>query len=369
MCLVAVCSQAEDSAPNLLAFSRDFIGIELPETITSTRRSIRESSAAIAEAYEKGRPFYENRCSREVIEETVSLEEGRFFRLGNIRGYLVVKVLYAYSNSKYDLLPGSLQCLFDYAEMTLLKSQTKSDIISYTGFVADILDLIYMYDLLQYLQEEDLDIVFNYLLRSINRNDDILIELNEILKTGQLRLEVEFAQLFESRHIWDHFRIWRYKRNDTLEKNKLFLSDAIAYVIEKVSMNTYYLEYVPFETIARKRWRENRHSHLDVEGAESRLGPYYSRKDKALLTLWACAIYRYKEQHGKLPASFQEMILSDLFEVHKDDALNKNSFVTYLPLIYTVDGTCFTVMGGPEYRSLQGCRGKPVGDTFYYSCG
>ena len=143
-------------------------------------------------------------------------------RLGDIRGYLVVKVLYAYSNSKYDLLPESLQCLFDYAEITLRYSRTKSDIISYTGFVEDILDLIYMYDLVRYLQEEDLDAVFNSLLRIVNRNDDILIDLNDILEVGRLRLEVECAQLSESRRIWDRFRKWRYKRNDTLEKRSIF---------------------------------------------------------------------------------------------------------------------------------------------------
>jgi len=369
LCLFGAFAHAEESVPSLLAFSRDFLGIELPETIFSTRGDVRENSAVIAREYEKARPFYEGCCSRAAIEEMVSTEEGRFLRLGDIRGYLVVKVLYAYSNSKYDLLPESLQCLFDYAEITLRYSRTKSDIISYTGFVEDILDLIYMYDLVRYLQEEDLDAVFNSLLRIVNRNDDILIDLNDILEVGRLRLEVECAQLSESRRIWDRFRKWRYKRNDTLEKKGVFLADAINYVIEKVSVNGYYLEYVPYKTIALKRWHQYPHSHLDVEGAESRLGPFYSRKNKALVTLWACAVYRYKEHHGELPVSLQDIILSELFEGAKDDGLNKNSVVTNLPLVYSVDRTCFTVMGGPEYRSLQGCQGKPVGETFYFGCG
>ena len=368
LCLFAVYAQAEESAPNLLAFSRDFLGVDLPENVTSTRCQVRENNAVIAKAYENGRPFYEKYCSQSVIEDTVSPEEGRFFRLGDIRGYLVVRVLYAYSNSKCDLLPESLQYLFDYAEMTLLKSRTNSDIISYTSFVADILDLIYMYDLVRYLQEEDLDAVFNSLLRLVDRNDDILIDLNNILEIGRLRLEEEFLQLSESGRIWDRFRNWRYKRNDSLEKNRLFLADAINYVIEKVSVNTYYLEYVPYKTTARKRWHEYPQSHLDVEVAELRLGPHYSRKNKVLVTLWACAIYRYMEYHGKLPESLHKIVLSDLFEGAKDDALNTNSVVTNLPLVYSVDRTCFTVKGGPEYRSQQGCQGKPVGETFYFGC-
>lgn len=367
--LFAAFTQAEESAPSLLSFSRDFVGIETPETITSTRCSVRENRSVIAEAYEKGRPFYENRCSSDVMEEMVSSAEGRFFRLGDIRGYLVVEVLYAYSNSKYALLPESLKCLFEYAETTLIKSQTWTDFVIYTSFLADILDLIYMYDLLQYLNEEDLDTIFNYLLRVINRNEDIRIALNDAIKLSKLRLDEEFRQIFASRRILDWFRSWRFKRNDTLAKNKLFSADAINYVIEKVSGNSYYLEYVPYKTIAGKRWNANPCSHLDVEFAESMLGPYYSRKNKALVTLWACAVYRYKKYHGKLPVSLQEIILSDLFEGIKDNGLNKTSFVTNLPLVYTVDGSCFTVMGGPEYRCLQGCQGKPVGETFYYGCG
>ena len=317
--------------------------------------------ADLAKAYQLHKPYYGAYMS--LHDQLRSDMELDFWTLQHLQDALLLKMVHEYALGAYDEMTATLLCLFEYCVIYAGKS-TQTEWGTRWILQRNLYDVVYVLDLLRFIETKAGSTLYGLLLKQAEERQLTAVLLNDciphmgaffygtfgsgnflIRSTGKIYGSSFFKQR-ETNHIMEYAQYLRR----CLEEGKC-LNDYEAYTLTGGS-------WMPGRIYAQKMIKIWEHT-LKCE---------YTLKNTARILLWTLLVYAHKDNTGAYPNSLLEITPEVLPEAQTAGRPAPNSLVTGMPLIYELGSDTFTINGGPEYRSLSGQGGKPVGETIYVGC-
>lgn len=301
-------------------------------------------------------------CFSEYMSLHSQLKEERYpehWAWNHIIETLAVKMLFEISNGYYEDFSQTFVCLFQYYD--ILSQGKKQRCYTIRRTIQDcIYGLCFSFDLFQYLNEESMHLIINYLLKQEKEKQLVNIIYNDSVTFMELFLEREFSSKGLFQDVLG--KIYKAPIFKKFEKSNIY--EYADYLSEFIDSGRPYTEYEDY-ILKVGGLPGYFYSQEMIKTYEVILRSEFTYMNKARILRFALFVHRYNRKYKIFPSSLSDILVDKYINDISTNNSSMSSLLTGYQLQYEFREKSFMLSFDSRFHKRDN-KGKECTDSIIY---